>query len=30
MIDFTIESGVIKEKVDTQKYLVVLDKKAGS
>lgn len=30
VIDFTIESGVIKEKVDTSKYLVVPDKKAAS
>lgn len=30
VIDFTVESGVIKDKVDSLKYLVVLDKKAGS
>lgn len=30
VIDFTIQSGVIKDPVDTGKYLVVLDKKASS
>jgi NitT/TauT family transport system substrate-binding protein len=30
VIDFTTESGVLKQKVDTAKYLVVLDKKAAS
>lgn len=30
VIDFTVESGVLKEKVDTSVYLVVPDKKAAS
>jgi NitT/TauT family transport system substrate-binding protein len=30
VIDFTIQSGVIKDPVDTSKYLVVPDKKAAS
>ncbi len=30
VIDFTIESGVIKDKIDTSKYLVTPDRKAAS